>query len=165
MKPLSFICTNSTYTHTILGYQSMDVRTGFCCLSASRSHSLSLFSPACVQTLTLFSLPLGPFSPFFLPPLPSLSFSLFPLPPPPFLPPSPLCQQLECFNEECGYDGREGLCLPNNTLDPWENCPQPTHCRQRANNSQCDPECNTRDCLYDFHECVPSPEECPADIA
>ena len=74
--------------------------------------------------------------------------------------------QMKCFNEECGFDGGEGYCLPGNTTaDPWQNCPSADQCRRVSGNGQCDPECNSRDCLFDSYECVPPRLECPEDTA
>ena len=69
--------------------------------------------------------------------------------------------QEKCFNKECGYDGREGVCLPANITDPWENCYTASRCRKVSEDGVCNPECNTRDCLFDSYDCILH-EECPA---
>lgn len=74
--------------------------------------------------------------------------------------------QEECFNEKCGFDGGEGFCLPpGNVTDPWSDCPEASLCRKVSENGDCNPECNSRDCLFDSYECIPTREDCPADTA
>jgi Notch-like protein len=72
-----------------------------------------------------------------------------------------LCD-MKCFTRECGFDGGEAYCLPNDTADPWKACPQASFCRRSSENGECDPDCNTRECLFDSYECVPH-LECPAE--
>jgi len=69
----------------------------------------------------------------------------------------------ECFNDQCGYDGAEGVCFTPNGTNPWVNCSQPEVCRSKFNDGQCDVGCNVPECLYDAGECVPE-NSCPADM-
>ena len=72
--------------------------------------------------------------------------------------------QMKCFTEACGFDGGQRFCLPNTTnSDPWEDCPKSDLCRELLNNGVCDPNCNTRQCLFDSYECVPQ-LECPSNL-
>ena len=79
--------------------------------------------------------------------------------------PSLTTPQLKCFTEECGFDGEEGYCLPPNSTDPWKDCQTAGECRKLSENGQCDPQCNSRECLFDSYECFPPRATCPADKA
>lgn len=67
--------------------------------------------------------------------------------------------QSECNVPACNYDNDD--C--KSQTRPWKNCEEPRgdiYCRNVFNDSKCDPQCDSEECLYDGFDCVRSLPAC-----